>query len=298
MVLITGAYGFIGRNVSLEYHKNGYSVVGIGLEPEDKDFSSKWGLDVWHECDIAELAKLGNKYKFDTIVHCAGGSSVGYAMSHPEEDFNNTVRGTLSVLQYIREFQPWANLIYLSSAAVYGHNSIPTPESASTKPVSTYGLHKKLAEELCTYYSDSYNLNVRIVRIFSAYGNGLKKQLLWDACNKIIDGNYEFFGVGDEIRDWVHVKDIASAIFFIDKCVQEMVINLASGVLVTTKEILTMLVKELNVRGVPKFNGEEHKGNPKNYLADVNLLRKYGWNQQIPLEGGVKDYVGWFRTQR
>ena len=49
-----------------------------------------------------------------------------------------------------------------------------------------------------------------IIRLFSVYGNGLKKQLLWDACNKIINAKteVEFWGTGEETRDFIHVDDV------------------------------------------------------------------------------------------
>src|SRR4030095_13057401 len=81
---------------------------------------------------------------------------------------------------------PAAILIYPSSAAVYGVvKQAPIGESSPIAPVSPYGLHKAMAEELCSTQSKHFGLRCAIVRFFSVYGPGSRKQLLWDLAQKI-----------------------------------------------------------------------------------------------------------------
>ena len=147
----------------------------------------------------------------DVIVHCAGSGSVGFSMTHPYQDFQRTVATTLAVLEYARLYAPRARVAYPSSAGVYGEvQKLPIAETDPLSPASPYGVHKRFAEELCASYAQHFGIAVAVVRLFSVYGAGLRKQLLWDASQKIMRGENRFFGTGEEIRDWLHVEDAAS----------------------------------------------------------------------------------------
>ena len=128
--------------------------------------------------------------------------------SDPFADFQRTVGSTAALLEYIRVDCPGAALVYPSSAAVYGHAvQLPMQEDGPLRPVSPYGVHKKFAEDLIRSHCVMFGLRASIVRLFSIYGEGFRKQLLWDACRKLLAGEREFFGIGDETRDWLHVDD-------------------------------------------------------------------------------------------
>ena len=91
-------------------------------------------------------------------------------------------------------------------------------ENFKVKPLSNYALNKKLSEDLFTFYSNKYNLDILFARTTSIYGNGLKRQFIFDVCNKLTNNNINFFGTGNEIRDWIHVSDMCELIYrFIKK---------------------------------------------------------------------------------
>lgn len=211
-VLITGAAGFIGRYAAYEFSRNGWYVSGIGWG-EWPDCNS-YGLSAWNNSDVNITSLLEFADKPDVIVHCAGGASVGFSVEHPAADFDMTVRTTSHVLEFIRLHSPATRLVYPSSAAVYGQvKNLPITEDTPLNPMSPYGLHKQMAESLCQLYSLQFGVLSAVVRLFSIYGNGLHKQLLWDACQKFSSGKNIFFGTGKEVRDWLHVEDAARLLF-------------------------------------------------------------------------------------
>jgi len=67
-------------------------------------------------------------------------------------------------------------------------------------------------EDLCLSYAGRWGIRTSVVRLFSVYGPSLRKQLLWDACEKFRRGDNTFAGTGSELRDWLHVKDAAALI--------------------------------------------------------------------------------------
>lgn len=293
---ITGAGGFIGRYVAKEYKEKGYYVVGIGHGTVDEEYS-KWGLDEWHCGDIAvELLRKIRRFP-DVIVHCAGGSSVGKSVVEPRVDYIKTVDSISCVLEYMRIYAKEAKLVYLSSAAVYGiTDKLPIDVDCKLAPISPYGFHKKMAEDLCVMYGRQYGIKSVILRLFSVYGNGLRKQLLWDACKKVNSGVNTFFGTGEETRDWIHVSDVAR--YLAEACqyasIKSPSFNLAYGKGVRIADVLNILFKCMGTAQKPVFDGQKDVGNPAHYWADISGIKLWQTKPGIILEDGIKSYVEWF----
>lgn len=299
-MLVTGAMGFIGRYVAQKFHKNGYYVIGMGhgsLSPEEK---KEYGIDLYCSCDVTFYNLKNIVHDVDIVVHCAGSGSVGFSFEHPAKDFSRTVETTKDVLEFVRTCCPNARVVYPSSAAVYGNNNkLPLCENDECNPISPYGYHKKMAEELCEMYAKTYNISVIIMRLFSVYGIGLKKQLLWDACNKVKEEKYEFWGTGNEHRDWIHVKDVAAylyeaAEYASNKCDK---FNLACGEMTSISDVLSELFNAYGVNQLPQFGGQENLGNPKDYLADVHKIKMWNTKIKYDLKDGIKAYVDWYKSQ-
>jgi UDP-glucose 4-epimerase len=298
-ILISGAYGFLGRNVAKEFKKNGDYVAGIGHGKWDKEEYSKWGIDDWYETTITFEALLNINKKFDIIVHCGGSGSVGFSWENPYEDFQKSVQSTLSLLEYIRLQNVECKFIYPSSPAVQGNlGHIQIKENMVSTPVSPYGFHKKIAEELCLSYHNNFNIDIGIIRYFSIYGNGLQKQLLWDACKKINKSDeVVFFGTGNETRDWIHVSDAASLLYnFSIKLNGYEVVNGGTGIETSINEIVDLLNKYMEKPVDFKFNGIVKEGDPLHFWADINKVKSLQWEPLISISEGIKDYVHYFKS--
>ena len=296
IVLITGAAGFIGRHVASNFSDNGWYVIGLGRG----DWSDwrDYGLDAWYSTDVTIESLLECAEKPDTIVHCAGGSSVGFSVDFPALDFDLTVRVTSVVLEFIRVHSPSTRLVYLSSAAVYGQvKTLPIIEETPLSPVSPYGLHKQMAEALCQLYASQFGVSIVILRLFSIYGPGLRKQLLWDACRKLQQGGCEFFGTGEEVRDWLHVKDAAKLLFLGAQNATSTcpVINAGSGLGVPVKEILQHLSCQFGFELTPRFSSKYKVGDPDSYIADISKVSMWNWVPEISWREGVAEYVDWYK---
>jgi UDP-glucose 4-epimerase len=297
-VVVTGANGFLGRNVCRVAAAHGHNVIGIGHGDWAEDAWRRWGLSAWHELDVTLASLVAHISRPDVLVHCAGSSSVGFSFENPAQDFERTVGTTLEVLEYLRTCAPEAALVYPSSAAVYGRAAaLPIIEESPLAPISPYGVHKKIAEDLCRSYSESFGIRVAIVRIFSAYGVGLRKQLLWDACTKVLAGNYSFDGTGRETRDWLNGEDVARLLLIAGEhaTAGPAIVNGASGTEVAVESILAVLLDALGVGRKPEFTGRVRAGDPERVVGDATRAVAWGWSPQRVWQEAVREYADWYR---
>ena len=285
IAMVTGGGGFIGRHVQRALQAEGYEAIGVGS-------GTQHGV-----LTLERLAPLAEQLSL--VVFCAGGSSVGQSVDAPLSDFAKTVPPLAETLELLRTRAPSARLVLLSSAAVYGHaDPLPTTEDQPTRPVSPYGFHKRLSEELCLGWARCYGLQAAIVRLFSVYGPGLRKQLLWDASNKARAGERRFAGSGREVRDWLHVDDATALILAAARAASSDVpiINGGTGVPTTVATVVGAVFGELHA-GAPEFVGGDRRGDPPQYLADITRATALGWRPEIDVQRGIREYVQWFVEQ-
>lgn len=297
-VLITGGFGFLGRAVARRMRAENYRVVGLGRGRWDPDQAQAHGFDVWLDASISLSSLMTLDDEFDLVVHCGGNGSVGYSLDHPLQDFEKTVQGSIELLEYMRLTKSKARLIYPSSAGVYGaKDDAPITVGDAGNPISPYGYHKRIVEELLESYSRSYGIRVGIVRFFSIYGPGLTKQLLWDAGAKLRvgrDGAALFWGTGEETRDWIHADDAAGLILAVAMADADyLIVNGASGKRITVRRTLELLKAALNVPTEIEFNGVVRDGDPRFYHADIAEANALGWTPTVPLEEGIFEYAQW-----
>jgi UDP-glucose 4-epimerase len=300
--VVTGAHGFLGRHVARLFAQQGHEVTGIGHGDWQQDEWESWGLNAWHQANVSLQALQQHAGNPSTIIHCAGGGSVAFSITDPLADFERTVVTTAHVLEYVRLHAPSCRVVYPSSASVYGAvETVPIREDCPAAPISQYGTHKLMAEEMVSSYARQFGASVAIVRFFSVYGCGLRKQLLWDACCKFANRDTVFMGTGDEVRDWLHVEDAAKLLLASTEhaSAECPTVNGGSGQGVTVRNVLLHLAGSLPQSGlIPTFSGSQRTGDPSRYIADIESSKKWGWQPKRLWTEGVAEYAAWWTRVR
>ena len=294
-VLIIGSKGFIGQHAYQHFKQQpNYLVWACDVVTEYNDpnyFQIDASNSDYSEVFEAEL--------FDFCINCSGAASVPDSLKHPLRDFSLNTYNVIKILDVIRRYTPLCHFINLSSAAVYGNpTSLPISEISIIRPVSPYGQHKLIAEMLCQQYHDYFGLSVCSLRIFSAYGPGLQKQLLWDTFQKSGQASsILLFGNGNESRDFIFINDIIHAIKLVMKKGEfdGRAYNLGSGTETTVAEAVGMLLKALNYNGTVSFSGTRRTGDPVAWRADISQLSLLGFSPIVSIQEGIKLYVKWLR---
>lgn len=298
-VLILGCNGFIGTHLVNYFLMQSYVVSGCDLKlPSNDGFKyhqlSKDGLGL-HEIFQSE--------SFDYCINAAGNGNINLSILNPEDDFNANVQFTLLVLECIRIYSPECKFIQISSAAVYGNpEKIPVVEQDRLNPISPYGWHKLFSEMLCKEYFELYHLKSVILRPFSVYGPGLKKQLLWDVFTKVKENesHIELWGTGEETRDFLYIDDLVRSIWMIIQHapMHAEVYNIGYGQMTKISHAVQLLLKFLDKKNEVNYNGITRIGNPNKWQSDISKIKSIGFFPEVNLEKGLLSLANWLKSQQ
>ncbi len=276
-VVVTGASGFLGRVMSRESSLRGHHVMVISRKGEDIEQTSTAVRSVSWRQPPQVLAKLLSEFSPDCIIHCAGSASVAASLISPYDDHQASVGTWLHLLEAVRLSKTKPLVVLPSSAAVYGNPAeLPVSEGSPLYPISPYGLHKKIAEDIAAEYREHFGLNVLIVRLFSVFGPTQKRLLVWELYNKFCGTQEiaEIAGTGHETRDFLSEWCVADAILQLATKSAEIpsVINLASGTersVIQVANILRLLTN--SDKSVICLN-QPRPGDPTQWQADTSRL--------------------------
>ncbi|MDA7754877.1 NAD(P)-dependent oxidoreductase [Pseudomonadales bacterium] len=306
VVWVTGSSGYLGRHICRKLEACGYQVIGFGGSswPDGLKFED-FGIYKWFKGFVSTAAMneaLAAYGPPDRIFHFAGPSTVSAAMEFPEAAYESSVQSTEVVLDWLTQTSQNTTFIMASSAAVYGrHNQGgPISESSELKPLSSYGKFKLEAEKKVFTFLRKTEFNFFILRIFSVFGEGLKKQILWDSCVRLGEGlDYNFHGTGRELRDFIEVNEFAAAIEQLtkDPLATRGIYNIGSGVGTSIEDLVNLLsvVWDGHSQIRANFTGIKSEIDPDSLVADISRLRSHGINIQRLKEQFIEDYISWVK---
>lgn len=297
-VLITGAGGFLARHTAESFRAAGWRVLGVGRTDPDRISGLYAVFQLDDLSDAARIASLIEKHRPEAVVHLAAPSSVPESLRRPLSDLEAHVLPTARLLEAMRIAAVPARLLLVSSAAVYGQpETLPIREDAPLRPLSPYGFHKLQQELICDEYLTVFGTQVLKARVFSTFGEGLRRLAVFDLTARMLLGDTTVFGTGDEIRDYLYAADIGSAFRTIveNATFDGSAINVASGERTTIAELAEHIHQRLGVREPLTFTGTAPAGLPQAWIADVGRLRALGWQPAHTREAALDRTMEWIQ---
>jgi UDP-glucose 4-epimerase len=290
-VLVTGAGGFLGSAIAGHLRRRRRSVLGVGrTPPAARSFDFRRLV-----LPSPAFAAVVRAFRPAVLVHAAGPASVPASMERPWRDLRASVDLLAFVLDVLRREAPACRVLFLSSAAVYGEpRRLPIREDDERRPISAYGVHKMLCEDLADAYGRLYGTRTCSVRIFSAYGEGLHRQVVFDMWRKLRrGGRVELHGTGEESRDFVHATDVARGVEAVIRAGDRAraAYNLSSGEETPISELAAQMRELVNPEARVTFTGAVRKGDPRRWHADVVRLSDLGFAARSPLRAGLRAVV-------
>jgi UDP-glucose 4-epimerase len=285
-VLVTGGSGFIGRHMVAELSAVGATVRVVDLQPHPDR-----GIDIV-QGDINEPAVLEAAFAggFDAVVHLAAVTSVLRSLEEPELTFRTNVAGTAAVLEAARKAGVKA-LAFASTNAVTGPMDAPAiTESATLKPLTPYGSTKAAGEMLMSAYTASYGVRCACLRLTNVYGLGMQaKDSIVARLMRVIrtGGEFEIYGDGRQVRDYVNVSDVAAAFALAltsDQWAGPVVIGTGTSlsVLEVLDAVRTVTGAELRVH-----HGAAKPGEMPAVIVDPSRALSAGWSPRLSFDDGL-----------
>ncbi len=298
--LVIGGAGFLGAGIARAFRDAGCAVTSLDAVGSNNPHESVGIRTIVMSLPDASFGPLLSDLAPDVVIHCAGKASVPDSVVNPHHDFVSHVVLTEWLIHECRRSAPRTRLIYLSSAAVYGQpEELPIHESAAVRPVSPYGYHKRMAEMLCEQGSQLFGLQTVIARVFSAYGAGLRRQVVWEAARQAVeDRRIRLHGTGEETRDFIHAHDIARAIVLLAEKASPSgsVYNVASGVETSVSELAQLIAAKCGNCPVA-FAGNRRGYDPERWRADVAKIDEIGFKRSVSMAEGLDDLLSWVRKE-
>src|SRR5260221_465704 len=156
-------------------------------------------------------------------------------------------------------------------------------------------------EQICREFHSYFGVATSSLRIFSAFGPGLRKQLFWDWFRKVKRSNeVELYGTGLESRDFIFIEDVCHAV----ECVvaaapfRSECINVGNGVEISIRKAMEVFKEESGLDFIYKFNNEVRTGDPINWQADIGLLQSFGYVGKYSFKEGIRSYLAWVKDKQ
>ena len=309
-VLVTGAAGFIGCEVSLILLAKGYQVVGIDnmnayyqvslKEDRLKRLDhSQFRFEKMDLADAKAMAALFEREHFDGVIHLGAQAGVRYSLVNPQAYIDSNITGFLNVLECCRH-NPVAHLTYASSSSVYGRNT-KTPfatEDPVCKPSSLYAATKRSNELM----AETYQINATGLRFFTVYGPwGRPDMAPWLFADAILhDKPIKIFNNGNMMRDFTYIDDIAQGVVKVyENGVgknENRLYNIGHGNPVNLLDFVKTLEKHLG-KDAEKIYMPMQPGDVEVTWADTVALEKdVGYTANTDLDTGIKAFAQWFKA--
>jgi len=328
-ILVTGAAGFIGFNLSKRLFENGAQVVGIDNLNDYYDVNlklsrlkqiegvSNFKIIRMELADKEAMSKLFSEEKFDVAVNLAAQAGVRYSLINPYSYIDSNIMGFLNILEGCRHNQV-KHLVFASSSSVYGANT-KMPFSVHHNvdhPVSLYAATKKANELMAHTYSSLYNIPCTGLRFFTVYGPWGRPDMALFLFTKAILENkpIDVFNYGKMQRDFTYIDDIVEGVVRVIDNIPHpnpdwrgdnpdsatsyapyKLYNIGNNNPVELMEFIETLEKCLGKKAEKNLLPIQAGDVPATYADIDDLVKDVGFKPATTIEQGIREFVEWYK---
>ncbi|MDD1671241.1 MAG: NAD-dependent epimerase/dehydratase family protein [Methanomicrobiales archaeon] len=303
--LVTGGAGFLGSHLARE-------LVNLGEVTilDDLFSGGDWRIQdlvgrgrvklirgsVTHRGPLAEACR-----GVDCVFHLAAAGRAGRSLGEPLEVHDVNATGTLEVLSAAREAGA-GKLVFASTSAVYGNGAgSPRREETLPEPVTPYAASKLAGEYYCEVFRRSLGLPTASLRFFNVYGPGQGARgedaavVPRFAAEVLRRRPPVIFGDGNQIRDFISVKDAVRAGILAMQRDAVGIFNIGSGEGTSIRDLARVVMEMGGLSREPVF-GKPRPWDARESVADISRARDMmGFRPRVHLADGLRETLDWFR---
>ena len=294
-VLVTGATGFIGRHALPPLLAAGHELHAVST----RDAPPAEERVTWHRADLLESADVVREVRPDVLLHLAWYVEPGRFWSSPLNV--RWVEASLALLRAFAE-ERGKRAVLAGTSAEYDWESAGErchEERTPLNPATLYGAAKHGLHRVAERYAEEVGFDLAWGRIFFVYGPGEPEGRLVPSVGRaLLAGEPVLTTRGDQVRDFMHVEDVASAFAALADGGATGAVNVASGEPVTVGRVVDELAAAVGRRDLLRPGAlSEREGDPPRLVADVARLREeVGFTSRIGLTEGLSGTLEWLRT--
>ena len=306
-LLVTGGLGFIGSNFirfMLAEHKN-CDIINVD--------ALRYGSNADNLCDLGCMDRYTYRHgdisdeaficrlieDVDWVVSFAAETHVDRSISSPGPFLHSNVLGVYSLLEALRNHNPTARFVQISTDEVYGDILDGSfTEESTLKPSSPYSASKAAGDVFVLAYARTYGLEAMITRCTNNYGPyQFPEKLIPKTIIRARGGlKIPVYGTGQNVRDWIYVMDHCRA-------VEQVLMRGRKGEIYNIsaneeKTNLSIAKSILNMLGMSEDQiefVEDRPGHDARYSLDSSKIRKeLGWRPEQSFEEGLRMTVSWY----
>ena len=314
-ILITGAAGFIGFNLSKYLLENSkFKIFGVdnfntyyskSLKKDRIKELKKFRNFRFEKIDISNKKKLDiffKKKKVSLIINLAAQAGVRYSLVKPTEYVDNNVLGFYNIISAANKFKV-KRIIYASSSSVYGDSVIfPLSEKQKIKPKNIYALSKKINEEMADVFSEQFKIYFVGLRFFTVYGEwGRPDMFMMKYLESSFNSSKKFYlnNFGNHTRDFTYIQDVCKILEKLilrnKKKFNNEIFNICSNNPIK----LTNVMKEINylTKRKPKIykRGLQAADVVKTHGSNKKILKIIGNFKFTKINVGLDNTIRWFK---
>lgn len=317
-ILITGGLGYIGSHIAYQLLSNGYQVIVVDRHIHEKkqNFNALKGFPSFTciEGNLLsfDMNKICNKYKIDTVIHCAGRKNFIEAFCKPDLYIQENLNITKNIIKNIQRNKNVKNFIFLSTCMVYQNNFDKiNDEDLNLSPTHPYALSKFMEETILQ--KELQDINLCILRCFNPigcnYNVGLgediyKSSTISSAIIKSLISKEKTFNIygnqfdtidGTCVRDYFDINSISE---FIKTWLENSksspqrfdIFNIGSGTGTTVLQLIETFERCSNI-SLNKNYIQERFSEAPHIVANINKATSIGWKQSFSIEKACLDVL-------
>jgi len=312
-VLITGGAGFIGSNLARQLVELGADVLIVdSLLPDyGGNLFNLDGVESKLRLNVADV-RQGTTMAYlvrdrEVIFNLAGQVSHIDSMRDPHTDLEINCRSQLTILEACRQANPHTKVVFAGTRQIYGRpERLPVDETHLVRPTDINGINKAAGENYHIVYNDVFGVRACSLRLTNVYG---PRQLIrhdrqgfigWFIRLALEGREIQIYGDGSQLRDFVHVDDVADAFLRAGAtdAVNGDVFNVGGADHIAHRDLVQMMIEEAgggSVRYV-KWPDEKRRIDIGSFYTDSSKFQRVtGWAPCVPLRDGLRQTLAYFR---
>lgn len=294
-IVVTGGAGFIGSHVVKMLLEHGHKVCVIDNMIHGNASNVPENVKIY-KFDIVspEIESVFEKERPEIVIHNAAQISVAASVKDPLHDAKANILGSINILEMCKKYGV-KKVIYPASAAIFGEPKyLPIDEKHPLNMISQYGVSKHTVEHYLKVYKELYGINYTVLRYANVYGPGQDSSgeggVVSIFAEKLAKGeSLHIYGNGEQVRDFVYVKDVARANIYALESLNNDIYNVCTNDKITINKLAKRMC-DISKKNVKIIHEDERAGDIfESYMSYDKIFTTCGWKPKYDLNQGIAE---------